>query len=144
VSAGVNRKMLLAFGVGALVLALIVGLVGYRLGTRNRGMEVKAAAPATGGCVDFHDVGGHVGETGCVSGRVLRVYTSRAGNTFLDFCADYRACPFTSVIFSSDREKFGNLQTLQGVPVEIRGPITTYQGRAEVIIRDPSQIRAAQ
>lgn len=134
--------------VGALVLALIVGLIGYRLGARKRATMAKESAPASGGppvqagCVDFHDVGSHVGESGCVSGRVLRVYASRAGNTFLDFCADYRACPFTSVIFSSDRAKFGNLQTLEGVPVEINGPITTYQGHAEIIVRDPSQIRA--
>ena len=146
-----NRKTLLAFGTGALVLTLMVGLVSYRLGARGRLSgastsvgEGLGSLPTQGGCVDFHDVGAHVGETGCVSGRVLRVYTSRAGNTFLDFCTDYRACPFASVIFSSDRGKFGNLQTLEGVPLEIRGPITTYQGRAEVIIRDPGQIREAR
>jgi hypothetical protein len=143
-SLGVNRKVFLAIVVGALVLALVGGMIGYRLGARGTVGGTTTTAAGPGRCVDFHDVGAHVGETGCISGRILRVYTSRAGNTFLDFCADYRACPFTSVIFSSDRGKFGNLQTLEGVPVEIHGPITTYQGRAEVIIRDPNQIRAAQ
>jgi hypothetical protein len=61
----------------------------------------------------------------------------------MDFCADYRDCPFTSVIFSSDREKFGDLQTLRGRQVEIRGPITLYNGRAEIVIHGPDQIRAA-
>ena len=93
--------------------------------------------------MDFHDAGKRTGELGCVTGRVLRVYASRAGNTFLDFCTDYRSCAFTSVIFSSDRAKFGDLQALEGKPVEIRGPITTYQGRAEIIIRDPGQVREA-
>lgn len=93
------------------------------------------------GCVDFHDAGSHLGETPCVSGRVLRVFTSRAGNTFVDFCSDYRNCPFTSVIFSSDRNKFGNLQGLVGRLVEFQGPINSYQGRAEIIIHDPQQIR---
>jgi hypothetical protein len=95
------------------------------------------------GCVDFHDAGPHAGETGCVSGRVLKVFTSRGGNTFLDFCEDYRDCPFTSVIFSSDKHKFGDLQSLAGRQIEIRGPITVYQGRPEIIIRDPEQIRMA-
>jgi hypothetical protein len=93
--------------------------------------------------VDFHDAGPQAGETGCVSGRVLKVFTSRGGNTFLDFCEDYRDCPFTSVIFSSDKHKFGDLESLAGRQIEIRGPITVYQGRPEIIIRDPEQIRMA-
>jgi hypothetical protein len=83
-----------------------------------------------------------VGGPGCVSGRLLRAYTSRGGNTFLDFCEDYRTCPFTSVIFSSDKSKFGDLGMLTGRQVEIQGTITVYEGRAEIIIRDPQQIRA--
>jgi DNA/RNA endonuclease YhcR with UshA esterase domain len=95
------------------------------------------------GCVDFHDAAPHAGETGCVCGRVLRVFASRGGNTFLDFCEDYRDCPFTSVIFSSDKNKFGDLASLAGRQIEIRGPITVYQGKPEIIIRDPEQIRLA-
>jgi len=93
------------------------------------------------GCVDFHDAAPHVGKTGCVSGRVVKVFTSQGGNTFLDFCEDYRACPFTSVIFSADKNKFGDLASLAGRQIEIRGSITVYQGRPEIIIRDPEQIR---
>ena len=78
-----------------------------------------------------------------MAGQVLRVFTSRSGNTFLDFCPDYRSCPFTSVIFASDKDKFGDLGTLQGKRVEIHGSITMYQGRAEIIIHDPQQIRSA-
>jgi DNA/RNA endonuclease YhcR with UshA esterase domain len=95
------------------------------------------------GCADFHDAAPRAGETGCVSGRVVRVFASRGGNTFLDFCEDYRDCPFTSVIFSSDKNKFGDLASLAGRQIEIRGPITVYQGRPEIIIRDPEQIRLA-
>jgi hypothetical protein len=73
----------------------------------------------------------------------VRVFTSRGGNTFLDFCEDYRDCPFTSVIFSSDKNKFGDLASLAGRQIEIRGPIAVYQGRPEIIIRDPEQIRLA-
>jgi hypothetical protein len=75
---------------------------------------------------------------------VLRTYTSRVGNTFLDFCQDFRGCPFTSVIFASDKDKFGDLVTLEGKNVEIRGGIIAYQGRAEIIIHDPQQIRNAR
>jgi DNA/RNA endonuclease YhcR with UshA esterase domain len=93
--------------------------------------------------VDFHDAGPHAGEAGCVSGRLVKVFASRGGNTFLDFCEDYRDCPFTSVIFSSDKKKFGDLESLVGRQIEIRGTITVYQGKPEVIIREPEQIRLA-
>jgi hypothetical protein len=122
-----------------LVLIAVLGLAilaGYRLGRRGGTRRSAGNAP----CVDIHEAAKHVGEDGCVAGRVVRVYTSRAGNTFLDFCPDYRQCPFTTVIFAKDRSKFGDLETLQGRWVEIRGPIVPYRDRPEIIIHDPDQV----
>jgi hypothetical protein len=105
-----------------------------------------ADAPAANSlppCVDIRNAEPLEGKSGCVAGLVLRVYSSRAGNTFLDFCQDYRTCPFTSVIFASDKAKFGNLESLQGRRVEIRGEVVAFQGRAEIIIHDPQQVRSA-
>jgi hypothetical protein len=132
-------------------IALAVFCLGVLVGRRGgRSPSAKSSFPfrsssrgEVAGCVDFHDAGPQAGETGCVSGRVLKVFTSRNGNTFLDFCEDYRDCPFSSVIFSSDKDKFGDLQFLAGRQIEIRGPITVYQGRPEIVIRDPEQIRMA-
>jgi hypothetical protein len=118
-------------------------LVGRRVG-RSPSTTATSRSSSSGemaGCVDFHDAAPHAGKTGCVSGRVVKVFTSQAGNTFLDFCEDYRECPFTSVIFSADKNKFGDLESLAGRQIEIRGPITVYQGRPEIIVRDPEQIR---
>jgi hypothetical protein len=138
--------------VGLLLVAFVLGtLVGSRRGQRPgvsaavgaRGAPESPAATSSSGCVDIHDVGPQVGKAGCVTGQVLRIYTSHSGNTFLDFCSDYRSCPFTSVIFASDKDKFGDLESLQGKRVEIRGSITVYQSRAEIIIHDPQQIRTA-
>lgn len=149
-----------------LIVALIVvaasslsAIIAYRSGARGAGAPpgsgpstappLNSSAAVTSGaergdagrCVGPAQAGSHVGEDRCVSARILRVFTSRAGNTFLDFCADYRNCPFTSVIFSSDRTKFGDLATLGGRRVEIEGQITSYQGRAEIVIHDPKQVR---
>jgi hypothetical protein len=140
------------------VIALIVllastlsALLTYRLTPRQLpiGPVTVVTVPRTesagsGGCVDFLSAGSHTGETVCVSGRLLRVFTSKGGNSFLDFCQDYRNCTFTSVIFASDKSKFGDLETLAGRQVEIHGTITAYQGRAEIIIHDPQQIHMAQ
>ncbi len=131
------------------VILLAVFCLGILVGRRSRRAHSHTAsfAPSArsrgemAGCVDFHDAAPHAGETGCVSGRVVKVFTSGHGNTFLDFCEDYRHCPFTSVIFSSDRQKFGDLQYLTGRQIEIRGAITVYEGKPEIAIRDPGQIR---
>lgn len=133
------RKQILALLSILLVVATLTALVTYRLGLRRSASSWTAKAK--GGCVDFHDAKSRLGETSCVSGRVLRAFTSRAGNSFLDFCPDYRECPFSAVIFASDRNKFGDLDTLTGRQVEIEGPIVNYQGRAEIVIRGPQQIR---
>lgn len=133
--------LLVAVGLGA--------LVGFRLGRHRAPTGTPYAGPRSpaaremAGCVDFREAGAHTGQAGCISGRILRVFTSRAGNTYLDFCPDYRDCPFTSVIFGSDRDKFGDLETLGGKKVELRGPISVYQGRAQIVVHDPEQIRLA-
>jgi DNA/RNA endonuclease YhcR with UshA esterase domain len=140
-----TRRQTIMIVVLVLVASTLSALTAYRLALRRASSRGTAAPIETGDkrCIDFNDAGSHIGEEVCVSGRVLRVFVSRASNTFLDFCADYRDCPFTSVIFSSDRGKFGDLQTLRGRQVEIRGSVTLYNGRAEIVIHGPDQIRAA-
>ena len=141
-----SRTQLVAIALVILLTATVSALVAYHFG--RTGAQVTSsrfdAVPAkTGGCVDIQQASDHTGENDCVSGRILRVFTSRSGNTFLDFCQDYHECPFTSVIFGPDRPRFGNLSALEGEKVEIVGQITTYGGRAEIIVHDPKQIRLA-
>jgi len=141
------RRKHIASIVGIVLIAsTLSAYLAYRLGLRRAGGRFSSPATSAtvggaGGCVGISDAASLIGEDACVSARVLRVYTSRAGNTFLDFCADYRQCPFASVIFEPDREKFGDLNKLRGRRVEIRGLVSMYQERAEIIIRDPDQIR---
>jgi hypothetical protein len=141
-----RRKQIL---VAAIVLAvfclgIFVGRRAARSPSQASSLSSRFSSPGNvAGCVDFHDAASHAGETGCVSGRVVKVFTSRGGNTFLDFCEDYRDCPFTSVIFSSDKNKFGDLGSVAGRQIEIHGPITVFQGKPEVKIHDPEQIRMA-
>jgi hypothetical protein len=141
------RKKTAAITVAGIAAVALSSMVAYRLGMRHaatRSRDAGGVHVPQGGCLALSDAGRHTGENTCVEGRVLRVFTSRSGTTFLDFCQDYRHCPFTSVIFAADRSKFGNLGSLAGRTVNILGEITTYNGRAEIIIRDPKQIRVPQ
>ena len=91
--------------------------------------------------ISYTEAPNHVGEYACVVGKVDHVYTSKKGNTFLNFCPDYRTCPFGAVIFRSAAYKFPNPKQYEGKTVEITGLIKSYRGWTEIILNDPSQIK---
>ena len=135
-----------AFVTTALVLAsALSAAVAYRLGARKDGIRPLASPvesnAAPGPCVPFAEAPPLVGNAACISGRVLKVFTSKSGNTYFDFCEDYKKCPFSTVIFSQDRSKFGDLGYLQGQVIEIRGLVSFYKERPQIIIREPDQLK---
>ena len=91
-------------------------------------------------CLPIADAKKHVGETKCVTGKVLRVKVGAKGVHFVDFCEDQMACPFTVVVFASDLKDVGDIRRLAGHIVEIRGPVKLYDGRAEIILNRVSQL----
>ncbi|MBS1852607.1 MAG: hypothetical protein JST79_17010 [Acidobacteria bacterium] len=91
--------------------------------------------PSTGECIPFPEARNHVGETRCVTGKVFRVQRGNRGVHYLDFCEDYRVCPFTVVVFPRDLRQVGDIRQLQGRMVEIHGAIKLYDGRAEIVLR---------
>ena len=140
--AHVKRRQIVYVAAMVVLTSTLAAMVAYRLGIRQAGRRggPESVPRDVAGCVDFREAQAHTGQTGCITGRVLRVYVSRSGVTFLDFCPDYRKCPFSGVIFAADRSNFGDLTTLGSRQVEIRGPIISYKGRAEIILRDPEQL----
>jgi hypothetical protein len=91
-------------------------------------------------CIPIHEAGRHVGETRCVTGKVLRVRIGVKGVHFLDFCEDQMACPFTVVIFAHDLRDVGDVRRLAGRVIEVHGPVKLYDGRAEIILNRISQL----
>ena len=125
-----------------LALAAALGIFGgYYAGQAQLRQSRWALPEGDRDCVDFRQAQELLGDAGCVTGKILDVYTSARGNTFLNYCVDYRDCPFQAVIFSEDRDKFGNLAALLGRRVELTGAIEFYRGRAEIKVRDPVQVR---
>lgn len=91
-------------------------------------------------CLSIQEAGQHVGETKCVSGKVLRVKVGTKGVHFLDFCDDQMACPFTVVVFSNDLKDVGDVRHFAGRTIEIRGNVKMYDGRPEIILSRISQV----
>ena len=99
-----------------------------------------ALCSAASDCIPISEAGHHVGETACVTGKVVRVKISATGVHFLDFCDDQMACPFTVVTFPHDLKDVGDVRRLAGRSIEIHGPVKLYDGRPEIILYRISQI----
>jgi len=91
-------------------------------------------------CLSIRDARQHVGETKCVTGKVLRVKAGAKGVHFVDFCEDQMACPFTVVVFQHDLKDVGDVRRLTGQVIEIHGPVKLYGGRAEIVLSRVSQL----
>lgn len=91
-------------------------------------------------CIPIHEASQHVGETKCVSGKVLKIKVGAKGVHFLDFCEDQMACPFTVVVFPSGLKDVGDVRRLAGRIIEIHGAVKLYDGRPEIILNRIGQI----
>lgn len=105
------------------------------------GLVLSTAALASD-CVVIGEARHHVGETRCVTGKVVRVKVGPKGVHFVDFCADQMSCPFTVVVFPADLKDVGDVRRLEGQVIEIHGPVKLYNGRAEIILNRVSQLTA--
>ncbi|MCK9197990.1 MAG: hypothetical protein M0P49_00085 [Bacilli bacterium] len=91
-------------------------------------------------CIDYTKASNYIGENVCITGKVNNVFNS-SGTYFLNFCSNYKTCPFSSVIFKSDNYKFSNIYNYDEEVVEINGVVTTYQGRPQIILKNTNQIK---
>jgi hypothetical protein len=91
-------------------------------------------------CLPFDQAKKHVGEIKCVTGKVVRVKQGWRGVHFLDFCDDFRLCPFTVVIFPGDLKSVGDVRQLAGRMIEIHGQVKEYDGRAEIVLEEYRQL----
>ncbi len=101
---------------------------------------LSAASASASDCLPISAARQHVGETKCVTGKVVRVKVGARGVHFVDFCAEQMACPFTVVVFPHDLKDVGDVRRLTGHVIEIRGPVKLYDGRAEIILNRVSQV----
>ena len=107
---------------------------------RGNTAAANAAAPISIGVISTTDAPAHVGDLASVRGTLHDAYTSASGTVFLDFCASYKNCPFSGVIFADDAKKFGDLSRYAGQTITLTGRISSYQGKAEIVLSDPSQL----
>jgi DNA/RNA endonuclease YhcR with UshA esterase domain len=83
----------------------------------------------------------HVGEYATVEGVVAKMFTSKAGNTFLNIDASYPNQTFTCWIPpASPVSKSPILSDIEGKHVKITGRIEIYRGKPEIRINAAGQL----
>jgi len=102
---------------------------------------ILLGASAAAKCIPFAEAENKIGAQACVTGKVLKVAQSAGGTFFLNFCENYRECPFTVVVFPSDLRDVGDVRALEGKTIEIFGKITSWRGHAEIVLRDARQLK---
>jgi DNA/RNA endonuclease YhcR with UshA esterase domain len=86
----------------------------------------------------------HKGQYATVKGTVNDVHVSRTGTVFFNMDGKYPNHLFSAVIFKNDVSKFPEVNEYKGVTLEVTGVIKIYQGKPEIILKSPKQIRIIQ
>lgn len=87
----------------------------------------------------------HIGDSLKVCGKVYGtrfLESAKGGPTFINMGAEYPNSPFTVVIFAEDRKKFkvAPEKLFDGKQLCVMGRIIEYKGKAEIIVKEPTQI----
>ncbi len=123
------------------ILIFIFIFIFYRLGFYSEQEEVFDVPPITEeNSIHFFEALDNVGEEFWVFGTVDHVFVSANDNYFVNFCSDFRECPFSSVVFSEYSHLFKDIESWFGQDIYIYGKIKTYEGRSQIIIKDPKQV----
>jgi|ERR1700733_4593824 len=102
-----------------------------------------AAAPAFAQTIAPSDAQKYFGQSVTIEGVVSEVHHAASGKAiFIDIGGRYPNNAFAGVIFYDDAPKFPDVDSLEGKTVDITGTIKPYQGRPEIILNDPAQIKA--
>lgn len=101
---------------------------------------IFAARFSPAACLPVDQARNHLGETQCITGKVVRVQTGSGGVHYLDFCEDFRLCTFSVVVFPHDMKTVGDVRQLAGRMIEIHGELKEYDNRAEIVLEDRKQL----
>lgn len=82
----------------------------------------------------------HINEEAAVTGYVADVVV-RDRVSYLNFDKKYPKNTFTGVVFEEKFEEVGDLENFRNKNVELKGKITTYKGKPQIIINSKNQIK---
>jgi DNA/RNA endonuclease YhcR with UshA esterase domain len=89
--------------------------------------------------ISSSEASGHIGANAVVKGYVADVVT-REKVAYLNFDKKYPKNTFSAVIFAEKFTEVGDLSIYKNQNVEIKGVITEYKGKPQIIVSSKNQI----
>lgn len=90
------------------------------------------------------DAAKHIGEAVSLDCNAVNVYTSKAGNTFINCGAAYPNHVASVVIFSSSTAKVGDVKQYEGKHIVVHGVLKSYRGKPEIVLESATQIEGSR
>ncbi len=87
------------------------------------------------------DAAAHVGQKVTVQDVVANVKVSTKGTTFLNFGQAFPNQVFSAVILKDSAAPFGDLTQYQGKKVQVTGQINLRDGKPQILVETPDQLR---
>lgn len=90
--------------------------------------------------ISYADASRCIGEVRRVVGRLDHVSRSKGGVLFLNFCPDWRSCPFGAVVFREHLQHFTEVASHAGREIEVSGRIGEYKGKPQIVLETATQL----
>jgi len=90
--------------------------------------------------INSSKISGYIGKTCVVKGLVVDV-VEREKVAYLNFDKKYPKNSMSGTIFQSSFDKFGDLSKYKNKTVEITGKVTEFNGKPQIIMNSPNQIK---
>ncbi len=106
-------------------------------------LPAAIAHARTPACLPTENVSLRPSEDTCLQAHVFDVVTVPGGTRFLDLCSPDTAddaCRVSVVSYAGDRKHVGDLETIRGKDISIRGAMQNYNGRYVLILNDERQL----
>ncbi len=111
----------------------------WQVATERYSGEAQEASPQ--GAISWRDAEKYTGQEVTVQGEIVHTYDS-GKVTFLNFDEDYRNT-LTIVLFPSIYDQFPQKPAdyFADRLIQVSGPVKMYEGKPEIVVTDPAQIR---
>ena len=106
-----------------------------------------SAAVAKPACIPPEQALQHLHKDVCVEAHVYRLVDASDGIRFLDVCSPETSdadCHFFIITSTEDKKSVGNLESLEGQTIQIRGKILPIQGRADMVFSSKEQLHGGK
>lgn len=90
--------------------------------------------------ISLNEVKSHIGKNVIVQGVVSQINYAKKGNLYLNMGGEFPRHKLGLVIFKDKTSKFRNLTQLKNKIVKVKGKLSTYKGKPQIIINKKSQI----